>query len=435
MFGTLQFNHSATTGPTFVERADGAAFSALGNNVPQHTACDQCRQKKLRCTGRKTGCERCKASSTECTYTQLFGSNVRRKDRKQTTSLNDTANTQSPSPEQSESDVMPSIVVATTTSSPSASLPAAASVQGNSGDENGSDSSNPLVNDVSRPMDVTLSDDAGNLSSNTSGEEFVLFDLDPCTFDRKFLSFFSLSDRSRNDKWQAAELLFAKLVAESNANIPDFHWSPYPLPGISSPRGTQPDTFNFLDSRTSTAMTATCVLGRPTNVSNSTCAGRCLRIMKSLLEELEARMHDMRPCKADVALSFQKQSCIQCSQVVRCKSCFVDPDAMMFVTMICDKLIMLNKKILWYTREGASVEQQLVVGEYEVDQIEEWGSMLQLLTAVQLRKIKALVDDIETSPAIEGRHAQLIMLRSVKQQVIALLRRIREALFKVVNEP
>ena len=108
---------------------------------------------------------------------------------------------------------------------------------------------------------------------------------------------------------------------------------------------------------------------------------------------------------------------------------------MMFVTMICDKLIMLNKKILWYTREGASVEQQLVVGEYEVDQIEEWGSMLQLLTAVQLRKIKALVDDIETSPAIEGRHAQLIMLRSVKQQVIALLRRIREALFKVVNEP
>lgn len=177
------------------------------------------------------------------------------------------------------------------------------------------------------------------------------------------------------------------------------------------------------------------MLSHPINVSNSTCANRCLKVMKSLLEELETRMHDMRPCKADVALSFQKQSCIQCTQVIRCKSCYTDPDAMLFLTMICDKLIMLNKKILWYMREGTSVEQQLLVGEYEVDQTEEWGSMLQLLTVVQLRKIKALVNDIERSPAVEGRHAQLIMLKSVKQQVIALLGRIREALFKVVDEP
>lgn len=108
---------------------------------------------------------------------------------------------------------------------------------------------------------------------------------------------------------------------------------------------------------------------------------------------------------------------------------------MLFLAMICDKLIMLNKKIIWYTREGSNLEQHLRVGEYDVDQTEEWGSMLQLLTVVQLRKIKALVDDIEKSPAIEGRHAQLIMLKSVKQQVIVLLGRIREALFNVVDEP
>ncbi|KAJ4123818.1 hypothetical protein NW765_006862 [Fusarium oxysporum] len=362
MFGTLQFNHSANAGPTFVERADGAAFSALGNNVLQHTACDQCRQKKLRCTGRKTG---------------SFGSNVRRKDRKRTARQN-VAAAQSPSPEQqSESDAMQNTV--------------RFCAGGNSGDENGSNSSvDPLANDISNPMDATLLEDAA-MSSNTSGDEFVFFDLDPSTFD----------------------------LPESNS-LPDFHWSPYSIPGIPSPRSTQPDTFSFLDSRTSTATTATRMLSHPINVSNSTCANRCLKVMKSLLEELETRMHDMRPCKADVALSFQKQSCIQCTQVIRCKSCYTDPDAMLFLTMICDKLIMLNKKILWYMREGTSVEQQLLVGEYEVDQTEEWGSMLQLLTVVQLRKIKALVNDIERSPAVEGRHAQLIMLKSVKQQVIAL---------------
>ncbi|KAH7150991.1 hypothetical protein DER46DRAFT_538399 [Fusarium sp. MPI-SDFR-AT-0072] len=399
MFGTLQFNHSANAGPTFVERADGATFSALGNNVLQHTACDQCRQKKLRCTGRKTGCERCKACSTECTYTELFGSNVRRKDRKRMARQNDAA--QSPSPEQqSESDAPHSTVVVNSRNSPSVSVQG-----GNSSDEIDSNSSvDPLANDVSHPMDATLLEDAA-MSSNTSGDEFVFFDLDPSTFD----------------------------LPKSNS-LPDFHWSPYSIPGISSPRSTQPDTFSLLDSRSATATTATRMLGHPINVSSSACTGRCLKVMKSLLEELETRMHDLRPCKADVALSFQKQSCIQCTQVVRCKSCYTDPDAMLFLTMICDKLIMLNKKILWYMREGAGVEQQLLVGEYEVDQTEEWGSMLQLLTVVQLRKIKALVDDIERSPAIEGRHAQLIMLKSVKQQVIALLGRIREALFKAVDE-
>ncbi|KAF5699351.1 Zn(II)2Cys6 transcription factor (Eurofung) [Fusarium globosum] len=391
MFGTLQFNHSANAGPTFVERADGAAFSALGNNVLQHTACDQCRQKKLRCTGRKTGCERCKACSTECTYTQLFGSNVRRKERKRTARQNDAAaQSQSPSSEQqSESDIMQSTAAVTNRTSPSASAQG-----GNIGDENGSNSSvGPLAN----PLDATLLEDAA-MSSNTSGDEFVFFDLDPSTFDH-------------------------------------FHWSPYSIPGIPSPRSTQPDTFSILDSRSSTATTATHMISNPINISNSTCAGRCLKVMKSLLEELETRMQDMRPCKADVALSFQKQSCIECTQVVRCKSCYTDPDAMLFLAMICDKLLMLNKKIIWYTREGADLEQQLRVGEYDVDQTEEWGSMLQLLTVVQLRKIKALVDDIEKSPAIEGRHAQLIMLKSVKQQVIVLLGRIREALFKVVDEP
>lgn len=183
MFGTLQFNHSANAGPTFVERADGAAFSALGNNVLQHTACDQCRQKKLRCTGRKTGCERCKACSTECTYTQLFGSNVRRKDRKRTARQNDAA-AQSPSPEQqSESDAMQSTVVVNSRNSPSVSVQG-----GNSGDENGSNSSvDPLASDISHPTDATLLEDAA-MSSNTSGDEFVFFDLDPSTFDRKFLS-------------------------------------------------------------------------------------------------------------------------------------------------------------------------------------------------------------------------------------------------------
>ncbi|KAF5566254.1 hypothetical protein FNAPI_1253 [Fusarium napiforme] len=217
------------------------------------------------------------------------------------------------SEQQSEADTMQGTVAVTNRNSPSVSVEG-----GNSGDENGSNSS---VDPLAKTLDATLLEDAA-MSSNTSGDEFVFFDMDPSTFD----------------------------LPEFNS-LPDFHWSPYSIPGIPSPRCTQTDTFNVLDSRSSTSTAATRMLSNPINASNSTCAGRCLKIMKSLLEELEIRMHDMKPCKADVALSFQKQSCIQCTQVVRCKSYYTDPDAMLFLVMICEKLIMLNKKIIWYTRE------------------------------------------------------------------------------------
>lgn len=166
-------------------------------------------------------------------------------------------------------------------------------------------------------------------------------------------------------------------------------------------------------------------VANPTSGVSSQCSRQCLGGMDSLLEELEACLHDMGPCKADAALAFQKRAYSQCFQIVNCHTCYVDPDAIMLVTMICDKTVMLNKKILWYTKEDSHVEKPLTVGVYEMDQQEDWAGMVQILTAVQLRKVKQLVDCIEASPAIQGKHAQVIVLRSVKQQVIALLGRVK----------
>ncbi|KAI8965517.1 hypothetical protein F5Y11DRAFT_293630 [Daldinia sp. FL1419] len=64
MFGALRFN-SVTKDVEHVEleRADG--FEARGYS---RTACNECRTRKLKCSGDKDGCQRCRAVSITCIY-------------------------------------------------------------------------------------------------------------------------------------------------------------------------------------------------------------------------------------------------------------------------------------------------------------------------------------------------------------------------------
>ncbi|KAF3386451.1 hypothetical protein F1880_000163 [Penicillium rolfsii] len=68
MFGTLRYLPEKKTGE-FLERESGVAGNKA-TNKPQHSACDNCRVKKIRCSGRKAGCSRCKTLSLSCNYTQ-----------------------------------------------------------------------------------------------------------------------------------------------------------------------------------------------------------------------------------------------------------------------------------------------------------------------------------------------------------------------------
>jgi hypothetical protein len=78
MFGTLQI-YPSESGPVFVEKADGAAYRARAHHVPHHTACDQCRQRKLRCTGGKPRCSRCATNSNDCSYGTIALSKTQRR--------------------------------------------------------------------------------------------------------------------------------------------------------------------------------------------------------------------------------------------------------------------------------------------------------------------------------------------------------------------
>ncbi|PYH43803.1 Zn(II)2Cys6 transcription factor domain-containing protein [Aspergillus saccharolyticus JOP 1030-1] len=67
MFGTLRYLPENQAGE-FLERESGVNGN-IPTNKPQHSACDNCRIKKIRCSGRRAGCSRCKTLSLPCNYT------------------------------------------------------------------------------------------------------------------------------------------------------------------------------------------------------------------------------------------------------------------------------------------------------------------------------------------------------------------------------
>lgn len=66
IFGTLRYVPNAEQ-PKVIEFTDGAKFFEAG--MPQHLACQSCRERKLRCDRQKPSCERCSNSGIACNYT------------------------------------------------------------------------------------------------------------------------------------------------------------------------------------------------------------------------------------------------------------------------------------------------------------------------------------------------------------------------------
>ncbi|KAH6889457.1 hypothetical protein B0T10DRAFT_488022 [Thelonectria olida] len=57
------------------------AFDPVTARSSSHQACDRCHEKKLRCSGDKTGCDRCRSNNLRCEYTRS-GSKSSRKGKK-----------------------------------------------------------------------------------------------------------------------------------------------------------------------------------------------------------------------------------------------------------------------------------------------------------------------------------------------------------------
>ncbi|KAI1074463.1 hypothetical protein F5B20DRAFT_563368 [Whalleya microplaca] len=450
MFGTLRFTPKSN-GVDFIERADGRSFSEMGNSVPPHSACTSCRSKKLRCGGQKPKCDRCKTSLLTCVYAPVEGSVGRRRsgqkrDNRGEVIHNSSSNarrtscTANSEPEKPETAAAACIIVADSSSSTLSSSPSTSSIANDRLTPIScmSDPHSSSPHEIS--LDMTCLDPEllhpvpGTSLSSQSDTDFQFFDtgMPIVGTDKSMVN--DMSIRTEMD-------IYSDTFSSVDFNTAAL-WSTPPSTGLMSPNISDttstltPESFtSIIPNRYSLVPTSPSFKTQTETQSNtsSRCAGQCVHTITLLIEELEARMHAMEPRKLEAVLSWQKQACDKCSSMLRCKTCYADLEQMMLLMMVCDKLIMLSRKLLWHTMNTSTFDCSLLVGEYEVEESNEMLAIIRHLSIYRVRSIAKLVAEIKASPAVEGKHVQLMLLRNIEQQVVKTLKGVKES-FAVLTE-
>ncbi|KAF1963158.1 hypothetical protein CC80DRAFT_588618, partial [Byssothecium circinans] len=289
MFGMLQYD-SHKKDIQFVQRDDASSMT-------QHSACDYCRRKKLRCSGDTTGCTRCIALSRSCAYTSS-GQAKGRGQRQMSKGL---------------SSNFPSTPVKEKTFSS----------EGEKTHEAQQFSENP----------GTASSDlkTGSLVWNSQGMQ---------------------SDMDRLGQIMDFDAIFPQGTEDSET-------SQLPWPTRDHTTGT--DMFSPLDlsmmpeypqtpslSHTTSRSTA------PTSAAERQCA--CLDTIVFLIEDLDGTISCAHESPLDTSLAAAKGVLASGRRLLHCQECMRRTETLMLLLFVCEKLIHLSTSLVEQYRKKAAAE-------------------------------------------------------------------------------
>ncbi|KAI1291171.1 hypothetical protein F5Y03DRAFT_46246 [Xylaria venustula] len=460
MFGTLRIG-SRTKEVDFIERANGKSFTEMGGVVPPHSACTRCRSKKLGCGGQKPKCSRCNADSLNCVYAPKQGSSTRRQLKRSggrrivqpsdpsilsppevqlgpeqtrpVTRLYTSAQVQavsssaapvshsgSPSSASVSMDDLTTELICV--SSMAGSLDEAMLSSKRSNDEN-QDTNNRIVTQdlVSPTPDLSTDMLAPLFSSNCASAPFEFLDSESTSGGVG-----ETTSREIGNKDSPGQTM-PELNSELNA-----FWSMTGALGLSSDNGAaMPLSMDSHTTSTSISIDGFSLpptsihLGRDTEAEPK-CSRQCT--ITSLLEAADNSMYNSRPESLDAALSWLKSTCKQGLVILQCPTCYISPDQMMLLLMLCDKLIMFSKKMLWHTLDESYFQGPFTIGDYETSEPGETASVVRLLFGHQIAAISKLLVGIKKSPALEGKKIQSAMIQNMEQQVAKTLMGVKDCI-------
>ncbi|KAI0195874.1 hypothetical protein F4808DRAFT_464121 [Astrocystis sublimbata] len=373
MFGTLRLNQQSNS-VDFVQRADGKAFCDAGSIIPPHSACVHCRAKRLRCGGQKPECSRCKSSSLACAYAAVDGTERRR--------AHGTSQKRNHGGQ---------VVVPPAAASPSSS-PFSSSSDVTCGDGNSSSSSISTWPPTSAPSSASSSvsarapKNAGNdataadKSTDSSDHHGACSDADP--FDVTIgsqcasldLSYFTNTAAASGENATTDNIDLRAATSRADSRIFASLLAPYDDPALF-----------------------------PTELATGADSGtrrdcRCLHTITPLLEEVEERMHTMRPPRLEGILAWQKNACVKCAQVLGCPACYASSEHMMLLIMFSDKLVILTQKLIQLTAVESSFQGTILpVRDYEICDPAEVVGLVRLLGGMCIKHVAKLLVCIKSS--------------------------------------
>ncbi|KAL2830810.1 hypothetical protein BDW59DRAFT_158250 [Aspergillus cavernicola] len=120
----------------------------------------------------------------------------------------------------------------------------------------------------------------------------------------------------------------------------------------------------------------------------------------------------------------------------------------MLLTIVCDKLVSLSSKLVNFRPRGVVLDDKkntlaedvrstermmddnsargnMFVGDYEIDDPNEWSCILRVLFLLQLKQLRLLIREIKAVACNEIMNTQVAMLEHAERQVVQMMERAR----------
>lgn len=419
-------------------------------------ACGHCRNKKVKCTGEKTGCKRCEALGRVCVYTQSTrGQNGAAGERANQSDSERAAKRRSQSPKNT------ALTGSTAKAAPDDPIFVA-----------GDDISAETSSIKSRHQDTPPSPAPGDLSSSSASSEpsstcsaiFATEDFDmtdvkiPTDFNARLEDFFVDLEGRTASGYDIHEPIAAKSIDISSSQLTqspiegtagvslDFLNHNTTLDDADSSygpfyTGTEPHEIMELITKPEHTFTYIPTPVSPTLPSFPTDINcRCLQRIVLLMDEVEDMLGDDPPDPSKdspaTSLAAHKEAVRHVQAMLGCDSCISSADNMTIVTFLVSKLAQLCRRvsdlIATSGKSGGSTasaatttttenDKNMGIGGYKVESDEEYRVVIGGLLGLQLRKLNFAVQQLtQVSSKLES-HAMSRRLGAVKRTLASLL--------------
>ncbi|ORY03470.1 hypothetical protein BCR34DRAFT_573487 [Clohesyomyces aquaticus] len=375
MFATISYN---TSDPDEEIRVVPASSQYFGGRRLARLACTECRAKKVKCTGEKTGCQKCRTNGVQCVYPAMSerGAHAR---RRATMSNSITSNRSgcTSGKKDEENHTSPRDI----DTQPPTSV-----------ENDGS----PSVSSLDMEMDISNALFSPTLPMPSPGYDSLL----PYS-----LPYFDLNSKDLPlDLYDVGDDFGIDL---------DQLRSPATQPFSDLNIATPPSTASLLSTSSGSV---TPHIGQTSPLASSSVAQKILfDIQKTLgddqpcscsqsaihtLEELELKDYNDADLSMDVVLNNQKMFLAQFGSWLDCERCPTPMATSMLLALIIERLSLhLEKGVAQYIREmqqgtsesWTSYPGPGIVGEYQIETRDEWAQVIRVLLLVRCKELSGAV--------------------------------------------
>ncbi|OTB02488.1 hypothetical protein M426DRAFT_195464 [Hypoxylon sp. CI-4A] len=333
-------------------------------------ACGNCRAKKLKCTGEKTGCGRCHTLSRKCTYseTAMKGTRARRRQS--------TGHRRSKQPIDSSSALLAPVM---TPPSEQTNLPTEAWDGFNcSGKHYGADST---LRSSSGAVSLTLDSGVGDYSSPNS-VSIITPTAGPSQDG-------GLGCDNMAAAWEWQSIVPEEMLLTTPIATPMVH---------DGGKGEWNSNENI-----GTMHRASIDFGMPTrsrqnslteNISQNLVTCHCLHRIILIIDDME-ELADIELDSMDTALNTQKEALRRANDMLACTACVARVENMTILAYLIGKLARTYQAICGVSLSVPSVITSMcrpTIGNYTIDSPDEFKIVMRGILGIQIRSLQALID-------------------------------------------